>query len=60
MGKDHPECRPEPLVCHLETDDEGGHEYLGVKGELEVEGKKIGVYHGTDPDLLEGMRKLKK
>ena len=32
--------------------EEGGHEYLGVKGELEVDGKKIGVYHGTDASML--------
>jgi uncharacterized protein len=31
------------------------HEYLGVKGELDIEGKKIGIYHGQDINYLEGM-----
>jgi len=35
--------------------EESGGEYLGESGELEYKGKKIGIYHGTNPIRLERM-----
>lgn len=39
---------------------EMGGEWLGEIGELEVKGKNIGVYHGTDQNKLQGMINSKK
>jgi len=40
--------------------EESGGEYLGDIGEIEYKGKKIGIYHGTNPVKLEGMINSKK